>query len=71
MREIKKDLAAELDREALAEVGLAPLQTFVAARLTFHELIGIVLPRTRWTARPSPPTLRVGPSSPVRTGEGV
>src|SRR3954468_2063836 len=50
MREIKKDLAAELDRDALAQVGLAPLQTFVAARLTFHELIGIVLPRTRWTA---------------------
>ena len=50
LREIKKDLVGKLSREELAEVALAPLQTFVAAKLTFEELISVVLPRTRWTA---------------------
>jgi hypothetical protein len=49
MREIKQELAQDLSRDELAKVELAPLQTFVAARLTFHELISVILPRTRWT----------------------
>jgi hypothetical protein len=59
MREIKGELktrigtkvAKRLIVKELAEAELAPLQNYVAARLTFEELLAVVLPRTRWTAQ--------------------
>lgn len=60
MREIKALLKTRLEKrklgdaelvEELARANLAPLQTYVAACLTFEELLAVVLPRTQWTAR--------------------
>ncbi len=59
MREIKAQLKGRLEREKLpakrvrdelARAGLAPLQNYVAACLTFEEMLRVVLPRTLWTA---------------------
>jgi serine protease AprX len=59
MREIKADLKGRIEGSGLdgervigelAEAELAPLQNYVAARLTFHEMLAVVLPRTQWTA---------------------
>lgn len=36
---------------AVAEVQLAPLQSYVAACLTFNELVTVILPRTAWAAK--------------------
>jgi len=48
--QIDKKLKGEADvRAELAKAHLAPLQTYVAACLTFDELLTIVLPRTEWT----------------------
>lgn len=60
MREIKAQLKTRLGqsrlsparlRRKLAEAELAPLQNYVGARLTFEEMLGVVLPRTAWTAK--------------------
>jgi hypothetical protein len=60
MREIKAQLKARLEkklkieadvRDSLAGAQLAPLQTYVAVRLTFEELLTVVLPRTEWTVK--------------------
>lgn len=50
MRALRDALADRLDLPELAKAQLAPLQSFVGARLTFDELIKIVLPRTEWVA---------------------
>jgi hypothetical protein len=46
---VLRQLMSTLPKEVWAEAELAPLQSFVAARLTFRELIRDVLPYTRWT----------------------
>jgi hypothetical protein len=60
MREIKGQLKARIEkrlkkedevRDELASANLAPLQTYVAACLTFEELLTVVLPRTEWTVK--------------------
>jgi hypothetical protein len=58
MREVKSALQRRLPKsltptqimEGLAPARLAPLQSFVAACLSFDELIEVVLPRTAWAA---------------------
>ncbi|MGA9581150.1 MAG: S8 family serine peptidase [Allosphingosinicella sp.] len=50
MRALRDVLAGRLDFPELAKAQLAPLQSFVGARLTFDELINVVLPRTEWVA---------------------
>ena len=51
MRAICDLLAERLPFEELVEAELAPLQSFVGAKLTFDELINVVLPRTEWVAK--------------------
>ena len=51
MRSLRDALAERLDFPDLAKAQLAPLQSFVGARLTFDELINVVLPRTEWVAQ--------------------
>ncbi len=60
MREIKAQLKARIEkklkgeaevRDELAKAHIAPLQTYVAACLTFEELLTVVLPRTEWTVK--------------------
>ena len=51
MRAIRDALAERLPFEELVAAELAPLQSFVGAKLTFDELIKVVLPRTQWVAR--------------------
>jgi subtilisin family serine protease len=46
---VLRQLMSTLPREVWPQAELAPLQSFVAARLNFHELIRHVLPYTRWT----------------------
>ncbi|HYW15406.1 MAG TPA: S8 family serine peptidase [Allosphingosinicella sp.] len=48
MRALRDALAERLDFADLARAQLAPLQSFVGAKLTFDELINVVLPRTEW-----------------------
>ena len=48
MRALRDALKPRLDFEELAKAELAPLQSYVGARLTFDELIKVVLPRTEW-----------------------
>ncbi len=50
MRAIRDALRERLSFEDLVEAELAPLQSYVGARLTFDELITVVLPRTEWVA---------------------
>jgi serine protease AprX len=47
----KQKLPADLLLAELAKAELAPLQNYVAACLTFEELLDVVLPRTLWTAK--------------------
>lgn len=58
MQEIKAQLKTRLEKRELpkdamvaelAKANLAPLQNYVAACLTFEELLAVVLPRTQWT----------------------
>lgn len=51
MRALRDALQTRLEFAELAKAGLAPLQSFVGARLTFDELITVVLPRTAWIAK--------------------
>jgi hypothetical protein len=51
MRALRDALGERLDFADLASARLAPLQSFVGARLTFDELINVVLPRTEWVAK--------------------
>ncbi|HEX8512369.1 MAG TPA: S8 family serine peptidase [Allosphingosinicella sp.] len=60
LREIKAQLKARLERpglsadrlrKELAQAELAPLQNYVGVRLTFEEMLSVVLPRTAWTAK--------------------
>jgi len=51
MRAIRDALAGRLPFEELVTAEIAPLQSFVGAKLTFDELINVVLPRTEWVAR--------------------
>lgn len=51
MRVLRDTLAERLEFPELARAQLAPLQSFVGARLTFEELINVVLPRTEWVAK--------------------
>jgi serine protease AprX len=52
MRAIRDSLAERgLPFEQLVAAELAPLQSFVGAKLTFEELIAVVLPRTEWVAK--------------------
>jgi hypothetical protein len=46
-----RTLKASLPREVWIEAELAPLQSFVAVKLTFRELIRHVLPLTKWTVQ--------------------
>ena len=51
MRGIRDALVKRIPFEELVAAELAPLQSFVGARLTFDELITVVLPRTEWVAK--------------------
>ena len=50
MRALRDALGDRLEFADLAKAQLAPLQSFVGAKLTFDELINVVLPRTEWVA---------------------
>lgn len=51
MRTLRDALAETLSFEQLVAAELAPLQSFVGAKLTFSQMINVVLPRTEWVAR--------------------
>jgi hypothetical protein len=46
-----RDVLAKQPFEQLVAAELAPLQSFVGAKLTFRELLNVVLPRTEWVAK--------------------
>lgn len=48
LRTILKTVPADDRKVLLKRARFAPLQSFLAARLTFRELVGLVLPRTPW-----------------------
>src|SRR5690349_14242202 len=48
MRAIRNELRGRLSFDELVHAEIAPLQSYVGARLTFDELITVVLPRTDW-----------------------
>ena len=51
MRAIRDALAERLSFDELVAAEIAPLQSFVGAKLTFDELIHVVLPRTEWVTK--------------------
>jgi hypothetical protein len=48
LRQLLNHAASEDQPDLIKEARFAPLQSFLAARLTFRELIHYLLPRTKW-----------------------